>query len=204
MDTISRYWNDMVGGYRWIHQEDCNETFGTDVKSDLTASSSQKSQPWHCYEGNPTKGRIPKRKKTLSGFQRFIEEPQPVNGSGSMTICTTTGLLKTAFLDRLQCWKKTKFWGCSGGILPLGWIPKSWTTLPDFLWLLIQPQRTNGLEDTEFCASVKLLKTELDSTTVGRNKIPDIKQTETPGLPNTISIRSSLCFSMVHFITPND
>jgi hypothetical protein len=80
---------------------------------------------------------------------------------------------------------------------------KSWTTLPAFLWLLIQPQRTNGLEDTEFCASAKLLKTELDRTTVGRNKILKIKQTETPGLPNTISIGISLCFPMVPFITPN-
>jgi hypothetical protein len=69
----------------------------------LTASSSQKSQTWHCYEENPTKGRIPKRKKTLSGFQQFIEEPQLVNSSGSMTNCTTTGLLKTVILDRLQC-----------------------------------------------------------------------------------------------------
>jgi hypothetical protein len=120
-----------------------------------------------------------------------------------MTNCTTTGLIKTAILDRLQCWKKTKFWGCSVGILPLGWIPKSWTTLPAFRWLLIQPQRTNSLEDTEFCASAKLLKIDLDSTTVGRNKIPKIKQTETPGLPNTISISSSLCFPMLHFITPN-
>jgi hypothetical protein len=67
----------------------------------------------------------------------------------------------------------------------------------------MQPQRTNGLEDTEFCASAKLLKTELDSTTVGRNKILKIKQTETPGLLNTISIGSSLCFPMVHFMTPN-
>jgi hypothetical protein len=49
----------------------------------------------------------------------------------------------------------------------------------------------------------KLLNTDLDSTTVGRNKIPKIKQTETPRLPNTISIGSSLCFPMVHFITPN-
>jgi hypothetical protein len=96
-----------------------------------------------------------------------------------------------------------KFWGCSGGIPPLSWIPKSWTTLLAFRWLLIQPQRTNGLEDTEFCASAKQLKTELDSTTVGRNKIPKIKQIETPGLPNTIFIGSSLCFPMVHFITPN-
>jgi hypothetical protein len=55
----------------------------------------------------------------------------------------------------------------------------------------------------EFCASAKLLKTELDSTTIGRNKIPKIKQTGTPGLPNTISIGRSLCYPMVHFITPN-
>jgi hypothetical protein len=50
----------------------------------------------------------------------------------------------------------------------------------------------------------KLLKTELDSTTVGKNKIPKIKQTETPGLPSIIFIGSSACFPMVHFITPND
>jgi hypothetical protein len=48
----------------------------------------------------------------------------------------------------------------------------------------------------------KLLKTELDSTTVGK-KIPKIKQTETPGLPSTSFIGSSPCFPMVHFITPN-
>jgi hypothetical protein len=34
----------MVGVYRWIHQEDFNEIFGADIKSDLTAISSQKSQ----------------------------------------------------------------------------------------------------------------------------------------------------------------
>jgi hypothetical protein len=49
----------------------------------------------------------------------------------------------------------------------------------------------------------KLLKTELDSTTVEKSKIPKIKQTKTPGLPSTSSIGSSLCFPMVHFITPN-
>jgi hypothetical protein len=47
---------------------------------------------------------------------------------------------------------------------------------PAFHWLLIQAQWTNGLEDTKFCATAKLLKTELDSTTVGRNKILKIKQ----------------------------
>jgi hypothetical protein len=49
----------------------------------------------------------------------------------------------------------------------------------------------------------KLLKTELDSTTVGKNKIPKIKQTETPGLPSTSFIGSSPCLPMVHFLTPN-
>jgi hypothetical protein len=48
----------------------------------------------------------------------------------------------------------------------------------------------------------KLLKTELESITVGK-KILKIKQTETPGLPSTSFIGSSLCFPMVHFITPN-
>jgi hypothetical protein len=89
-----------------------------------------------------------------------------------MTFCMTTGLLKTVILDRLQCWKKNKFWGCLVGILPFSWIPKSWTTLLAFHRLLKQPHWTNGLEDMEFCASAKLLKTELDSTTVGINKIP--------------------------------
>jgi hypothetical protein len=80
MNTISRYWNDMVGGYHWIRQKDFNETFGADVQSDLTAISSQKSQNWNCYDGNLTKSWLPKWKKTLSGFQWFIQEPKPVNG----------------------------------------------------------------------------------------------------------------------------
>jgi hypothetical protein len=49
----------------------------------------------------------------------------------------------------------------------------------------------------------KLLKTERDSTTVGKNKIPKIKHTEIPRLPSTSFIGSSPCFPMVHFITPN-
>jgi hypothetical protein len=117
-----------------------------------------------------------KRYNTSLYFQWVFICLHLINGSGSMTICTTTGLMKTAILDRLQCWKKNKFWGCSGGILPLSWIPKRWTTLPAFHWLLIQPQRTNSLEDMEFYASAKLLKTELDNTTLGRNKILTTKQ----------------------------
>jgi hypothetical protein len=83
---------------------------------------------------------------------------------------------ETAFLGRLQPPRKIKIWGCSGGIILLSWIPKSWKTLPSFHRLLIQPHRTNGLDVTEFCASAKLLKTELDSITVGRNKIPKAKR----------------------------
>jgi hypothetical protein len=73
---------------------------------------------------------------------------------------------ETAFLGRLQPPRKIKIWGCSGGIIRLSWIPKSWKTLPNFHRLLIEPQQTNGLDVTEFCASATLLKTELDSTTV--------------------------------------
>jgi hypothetical protein len=72
--------------------------------------------------------------------------------------------------------KENKILGLFSWDSSLELIPKSWTTLPAFHWLLIQPQRTNGLEDMEFCASAKLLRTELNSTTVGRNKIPKIKQ----------------------------
>jgi hypothetical protein len=113
-----------------------------------------------------------------------------------------TGLLKTAILDRLQWWKKNKFWSYSGGILLLSWIPKSWKTLSSFHRLLIQPHRTNGLEVMKFCAPVKLLKTELDSTTIGSTKFWRLSKTETPGLPNTIPLGNSLRFSMVCFTTP--
>jgi hypothetical protein len=74
------------------------------------------------------------------------------------------------YLDRLQRREKNKFWGCSGGILPLSCISKNWTTLPAFHRLLIQPHRTNGLDVAKFCASATLLKTVPGSTTVGRTK----------------------------------
>jgi hypothetical protein len=86
------------------------------------------------------------------------------------------GLLKTIILDRLSWWRKNKFLGCSGGIILLSWIPKRWRTLPAFHQLYIQTHRTNSLQDMEFCASAKLLKTELNSTTVERNKILKLRQ----------------------------
>jgi hypothetical protein len=71
-------------------------------------------------------------------------------------------------------------------------MPKSWKTLPDFHRLLIEPQGTNGLDVTEFCASATLLKTEQDSTTMRRNKIPKVRRkTETPEFSNTIPLVNS-------------
>jgi hypothetical protein len=84
-------------------------------------------------------------------------------------------MLETEIPGRLQVRRTIKFWGCSDGIPPLSSIQKSWTTFPALHRLHEQPQRTNGLEDKEICALVKLLKTELDSTTVGRNKIPKLR-----------------------------
>jgi hypothetical protein len=55
----------------------------------------------------------------------------------------------------------------------------------------------------EFCASAKLVKTELDSTTVERKKFRCLGKTNTPGLPNTISLGNYLRFPMVHSTTPN-
>jgi hypothetical protein len=120
-----------------------------------------------------------------------------------MTFCMTTGLQKTAILNRLRFWKKNKFWGRLVGILPLSWIPKSWKTFPAFHQLLKQPHETNGLEDTEFYASAKLLKTELDSTTVGSTKFWQLSKTKTSWLPNTIPLGNPLYFSMVHSTSPN-
>jgi hypothetical protein len=55
----------------------------------------------------------------------------------------------------------------------------------------------------EFCASAKLLKTELDSTTVGSTKFRRLSESETPGFPNTIPLGNSHHFLMVHYLTPN-
>jgi hypothetical protein len=144
MNTISRYWNDMVGGYHWIRQEDFNETFGTDVKSDLTVSSSQKSQNWNCYDGNLTKGWLPKWKKILR-FPTVHSRISTGQWIKSYDFQKMTGLLKTLFLFRLQRRKKNQFWRCLGGILLMSWIPKTWTSLPNFYPLFIQPYPTHSL-----------------------------------------------------------
>jgi hypothetical protein len=106
-------------------------------------------------------------------YQKGRRNPQLSNGYLLAFIRSTVQILwlfaswrvaETAFLGRLQPPRTIKIWGCSVGIIPLSWIPKHWTTIPAFHWLLIEPQRPNGLEVMEFCASAKLLKTELDST----------------------------------------
>jgi hypothetical protein len=51
----------------------------------------------------------------------------------------------------------------------------------------------------EFCASAKLLKSVLDSTTVGRG----LGKSESLGLLNAISLGNCLCFLMLHYLTPN-
>jgi hypothetical protein len=67
----------------------------------------------------------------------------------------------------------------------------------------MQPHRTNSVEDTEFCTLAKLLKTELDGTTVGSTKFWWLCKTETPGLLNTTPLGNSLLFPIFHFVTPN-
>jgi hypothetical protein len=117
MNTISHYWNDMVGGYHWICQEDFNETFGADINHDLTVNSSQKSQNWNCYDGNLTKGWLPKWNKTLR-FPMVHSRKSTGQWIKIYDFWKMTGPLKTSFLYRLQHWKKHQFWGCLGGILP--------------------------------------------------------------------------------------
>jgi hypothetical protein len=55
----------------------------------------------------------------FSAFQWVFTFPHPINGFGDMTFCKTMGLLKIAFLGRLQHPRKIKIWGYLGGILPL-------------------------------------------------------------------------------------
>jgi hypothetical protein len=59
--------------------------------------------------------------------------------------------------------------------LPMGLTLLYLITLPAFHRLLKQPHQTNGLEDTEFCASAKQLKTKTTQQ-FGRNKIPKISK----------------------------
>jgi hypothetical protein len=120
-----------------------------------------------------------------------------------MTFYTTTGLLKTAILDRLQRQKKNKTWGISVRILPLSWIPKSWTTLQAFHRLLIQPHRSNGLDVTEFCASAKLLKLFWTAQQLEGTKFWGLSKSEAPEAPNTIPIGNSLRFLMLRYPTQN-
>jgi hypothetical protein len=118
MNTISHYWNDMVGGYHWIHQEDFNATFDADVKSNLTVSNNQKSQNWNCNDRNLTKSWLPMWKKTLSGFQQFIQEPQPVNELRVMIFGRWRGCWKLHFCTYCSIERKI-----NSGAVQLGFAP---------------------------------------------------------------------------------
>jgi hypothetical protein len=65
----------------------------------------------------------------------------------------------------------------------MGLNTKSKRTLPYFHWLLIHPHRTNGLEVTEFCATIKLLKLFLDRTVAERSSIFQSRICQNSGSP---------------------
>jgi hypothetical protein len=115
---------------------------------------------WHqdCSMWNSTQNWPTKSKRTPPGFQQSFTRLQTVNGLGVTIFERWPVLLETEILGRLQVRRKIKFWGCSAAIFPLSWISKSWTTLPASHWLPIQPDPSNGLELTEFCTTMKLLK----------------------------------------------
>jgi hypothetical protein len=56
MSTMPSFWTPWHVAILDPAKMSLDKTFGTDVKSDLTAINSQKSQNWNCYEGNPTRG----------------------------------------------------------------------------------------------------------------------------------------------------
>jgi hypothetical protein len=85
----------------------------------------------------------------------------------------------------------------------MSWIPKSWTTLPAFHRLLIQPDPSNGLDVTEFCTSIKLMKLFGTEPQLEDTKFRSLGETETSSFLNTIPLGNSLRFAMVHFTTPN-
>jgi hypothetical protein len=79
---------------------------------------------WHrdCSTWNSTRSWMPRSKRTLPGFWRSFTRPQTVDSLGATIFERWLVLLETEILLRLQVRRKIKFWGCSGGILPLSWI----------------------------------------------------------------------------------
>jgi hypothetical protein len=134
-----------------------NKTFGAHGKSHLTTSSNQKLQCWDYPARNLIMGWIPKSKRTFSSLQQSFTHPKADDVLGITIVGRWPGLLKIAFLSRLERWKKNKIWGSSGGILSLNWIPKTWKTLTSFYPLLILLYPQNGLDVTEFWRLTLLL-----------------------------------------------
>jgi hypothetical protein len=112
-----------------------------------------------------------KKVEDLFSFPTGIYLPSSDQRFRRYSFLPDDGVAENCNTGQIAVLRENKFWGCSDWILPLSWTPKSWTTLRAFHWLLVHPYRTNGLEVIEFCASVKLLKSVLHSTTVGGNKI---------------------------------
>jgi hypothetical protein len=120
---------------------------GAAVRKNDTGTVLCKTRPWVAHQGRRelsqvSNGHLQAFKRSTVYALRFLDND---------------GVAENCAPDRLQCRKKMKFWGCSDGILPLGWIEESWGTLPAFHQLLIQPYPTHLLEVTEFCRLTLLL-----------------------------------------------
>jgi hypothetical protein len=117
------------------------------VRKNDTGTVLCKTRPWVAHQGRRELSQV--SNGHLQAFKRLMVDV--------LRSLDDDGVAKNCALDRLQCWKKIKFWACSDGILPLGWIDESWGTLPAFHQLLIPPYPSHGLEVTEFCRSTSLL-----------------------------------------------
>jgi hypothetical protein len=152
--------------------------------------------------GESNQGPNTKVKEDTLRFPTFHSRTSTSQRIKSYDFRKMTGLLKTSFLYRLLHRKKIQLWGCSDGILPLSWIQKTWTSLPDFYPLLIQPYTTHGLEDTEFWRSNSLL-IFVSRQNYDWSKLNCLGFDETLEVPNIITVANSLSFLMVHNTAPN-
>jgi hypothetical protein len=120
---------------------------GAAVRKNDTGTVLCKTWPWVAHQGLRELSHV--SNSHLQAFKRSTVY--------ALQFLDDDGVAENCALDRLQCRKKIKFWGCSDGILPLGWIEENWGTLPDLHQLLIGPYLTHGLEVTEFCRLTSLL-----------------------------------------------
>jgi hypothetical protein len=69
------------GGHLWIDNKISKWNFGTDIKSNFTAHSSQKMQIWYQCSKNRTESRIARSWRTFSAFQWLPMCLNPTNKS---------------------------------------------------------------------------------------------------------------------------